>query len=242
MRREYMQFTDKELALCYRFSQKMIGNHNKDMIMEREDWEVFRDDFRGKLGEVALRKYIAKNIPNANIEGDIDYSVTPLGQWDSVDLQVNGLYINVKSVKQKSNFLMIEVKRYNNDGKYAYKNNDGNDVKIDAYVLVRVTVEPDMTVNTMHFTDVNQLKENRTIFAEILGGISHKDFWEKKHYATKGIRCTYQNLKAICNGQEELPDKIEGHEKKTEILQQDNYILFKDELNPVACFFKHIEV
>lgn len=234
-----MQFTNKELALCYRFSQEMIGNHNKDIIMEREDWEVFRDDFRGKLGEVALRKYIVKNFPNANIVGDIDYSVTPLGRWDIVDLQVNGLYINVKSVKQKSNFLMVETKRYNNDGKYAYKNNDDNEVKIDAYVLVRVTVEPDMTVDTMKFTDVSQLKRNRTIFAEILGGISHNDFWRKKHYATKGIRCTYRNLKAICDGITVLPDMIEGHEKKTEILQQDNYLLYKDELNPVDSIFNH---
>lgn len=234
-----MQFTDKELALCYRFSQKMTGKHNRDMIMEREDWEVFRDDFRGKLGEVALRKYIVENLPNANIEGDIDYSVTPLGQWDIVDLQVNGLYINVKSVKQGSNFLMIEAKRYNNDGKYVYQNNDGRDVKIDAYVLVRVTVEPDMTVQTMKFTDVSQLKKDRTISAEILGGISHNDFWEKKHYAARGIRCTYHNLRAICDGKNELPDKIEGCEEKTETLQQDNYILYKDELNSVASILKH---
>lgn len=229
-----MQFTDRELALCYRFSQEMVGNHNKDMIMERDDWEIFRDDFRGKLGEVALRKYIAECIPDANIDGDIDYSITPLGQWDTVDLRVNGIYINVKSVKQKSNFLMVETKRYNNHGGYAYKNNDGKDVKIDAYVLVRVTVEPDMTIHTMQFKDVKQLKENRTIFAEILGGISHNDFWDKKHYATKGIRCTYYNLMAICNGENELPDKVGGYEKKTEILQQDNYVLYKDELKPVV--------
>lgn len=98
-----MQYTDKELALCYRFSQQMVGKHNKDIIMDRDDWEIFRDDFRGKLGEVALRKYIIENIPDAKIEGDIDYSVTPIGQWDTVDLKVNGMYINVKSIKQKSN-------------------------------------------------------------------------------------------------------------------------------------------
>nr|DAQ63041.1 MAG TPA: hypothetical protein [Caudoviricetes sp.] len=229
-----MQFTDRELALCYRFSQEMIGNHNKDIIMEREDWEIFRDDFRGKLGEVALRKYITENVPNANIEGDIDYSVTPLGQWDTVDLQVNGIYINVKSVKQKSNFLMIEKKRYNADGQYSYKNNNGKEVQVDAYVLVRVTVEPDMTMYTMGFTDIEQLKENRVISAEILGGISHDEFWSKKHYISKGIRCTYYNLRAACDEKEVFPEQGRGSEKKTEILQQDNYILYKDELKSIA--------
>lgn len=134
---------------------------------------------------------------------------------------------------------MIEAKRYNNDGKYVYQNNDGRDVKIDAYVLVRVTVEPDMTVKTMKFTDVSQLKKDRTISVEILGGISHNDFWEKKHYVTKGIKCTCQNLRAICDGKKELPNKIGGCEKKAETLQQDNYILYKDKLNSVASILKH---
>ena len=61
------------------------------MIMDRDDWEIFRDDLRGKLGEIALRNYIMKNIPNANIESNIDFSVTPLGQWDITDY--NGIVI-----------------------------------------------------------------------------------------------------------------------------------------------------
>ena len=234
-----MQYTDKELALCYRFSQQMVGKHNKDIIMDRDDWEIFRDDFRGKLGEVALRKYIIENIPDAKIEGDIDYSVTPIGQWDTVDLKVNGMYINVKSIKQKSNFLMIETKRYNKDGKYAYLNNDGEEVKIDAYVLVKVNVELDIIANSMHFQKVEQLKNNRIISGEILGGVMHDEFWRKKHYIPRGIKCTYHNLRAACNEKSDFPDKITGKEKKTEILQQDNYVLYKDELKPILEIFKH---
>lgn len=233
-----MDFTDKELAQCYRFAQEMKGNHNRDMIMEREDWEIFRDDFRGKLGEVALRKYILSNVPEASIEGDIDYDVTPLGQWDITDLLVNGKYINVKSVKQRSNFLMIETKRYTDDGHYTYKNNNGEEVIVDAYVLVRVTVEPDMNITTMGYTEVEQLKRSHNVSAEILGGISHEDFWNKKHKATRGIKCTYHNLKAICDGLvDELPDRVMGGERKTEILQQDNYILYKNELSSIDSLF-----
>lgn len=228
-----MEFTDIELARCYRFAQEMKGNHNRDMIMDRQDWEIFRDDFRGKLGEVALRKYILSHIPTAIIEGDIDYDVTPLGQWDITDLLVNGKYINVKSVKQRSNFLLIETKRYREDGHYAYKNNNGIDVKVDAYVLVRVTVEPDMSIHTMGYREVKQIKNNHSVSAEILGGITHDEFWLRKHTAHRGIKCTYHNLKAICDGKTELPDRLVGGERKTEVLQQDNYILYKNELGSV---------
>lgn len=234
-----MNFTDRELALCYRFSQQMKGNHNRDMIMDREDWEIFRDDFRGKLGEVALKNYISLNFPTAKFESDIDYSVTPLGQWDTTDLLVNGIYINVKSVKQKSNFLMIETKRYNENGEYAYKNNDGKDVKIDAYVLVKVIIDPDMDTGTMEYREVEQLKHKHKISAEILGGISHEQFWEKKHKAYKGIKCTFNNLKAVCDEKRELPDSINGRERKNEILQQDNYILYKNELFSIKELFRH---
>lgn len=229
-----MNFTDKELALCYRFAQRMKGNHNRDMIMDRSDWEIFRDDFRGKLGEIALRKYIVEKFPYAMIEGDIDFSVTPLGQWDTTDLLVNGRYINVKSVKQRSNFLMIETKRYRENGEHSYQNNNGEDVRVDAYVLVRVSVEPDMNCKTMDYYDVEQLKSGHHVSAEILGGITHEMFWKKKHTALRGIKCTYYNLKAVCDGKEDkLPDQINGREKKNEILQQDNYILHKDELMPI---------
>lgn len=94
-----MTFTKNEVWECYQFARQMRGKHNRSMIMDRDDWEIFRDDLRGKLGEIALRNYIMKNIPNANIESNIDFSVTPLGQWDITDLIVNGKYINVKSVK-----------------------------------------------------------------------------------------------------------------------------------------------
>ena len=30
--------------------------------MNRYDWEIFRDDLRGKLGEVALRNYMIRDV------------------------------------------------------------------------------------------------------------------------------------------------------------------------------------
>lgn len=53
---------------CYLFARRMRGNHNPNMIMGRSEWEIFRDDFRGKLGEVALKNYIIRNVPNGSYE------------------------------------------------------------------------------------------------------------------------------------------------------------------------------
>lgn len=220
-----MTFTRGEVWKCYQFAKEMIGNHNRDMIMDREDWEIFRDDLRGKLGEVALRKYVLENIPSAVIDGEIDYSVTPLGQWDITDLIINGNYINVKSVKGNSRFLLVETNRYDTNGNYTYRNNDGEPVRIDAYVLVRVSIEPEINSADMNYTSVEEFRSSkgrRHIEAEILGGISHDAFWRTKHFAPKHMKCDYKNLQAVCNGKE-IELLYDGG--KTESLQRDNYIL-----------------
>lgn len=44
-----MTFTKNEVWECYQFARQMRGKHNRSMIMDRDDWEIFRDDLRGKL-------------------------------------------------------------------------------------------------------------------------------------------------------------------------------------------------
>lgn len=220
-----MIFTRGEVWRCYEFARDMIGNHNRAMIMDRDDWEIFRDDFRGKLGEVALRKYVVENIPTANIDGEIDYEVTPLGQWDITDLIINDCYINVKSVKGNSRFLLVETNRYDADGNYAYRNNDGEPVRIDAYVLVRVKIEPEISEEDLGYETLEEFRTargGRHIEAEILGAISHTDFWRNKHFAPQHMKCDYKNLQAACSG-EEIEMQYGG--RKTESLQRDNYVL-----------------
>ena len=149
-----MNFSYNEVKNVYNFAKEMVGNHNPNMIMQRDNWEIFRDDIRGKLGEVALRNYINENFPVANIQQGIDYSVTPRGQWDIVDLVVNGNYINVKSIRGNSNFLLVECNRYDENGNYRYNNNNGENVRIDSYVLVKVTIEPE--INRGDFNNINR--------------------------------------------------------------------------------------
>ena len=39
-----MTFTKNEVWECYQFARQMRGKHNRSMIMDRDDWEIFRDD------------------------------------------------------------------------------------------------------------------------------------------------------------------------------------------------------
>ena len=241
-------FKTEELRQCFRFASDMRGNHNPNIIGKRDDWEIFRDDFRGKLGELAVAKYIRNNIPNAKITGDIDFKVTPRGQWDITDIIINNRYYNVKSIKPNSNFLLVETLRYDKYGNYSYPNNDNTPVKIDGYILVKVNVYPDVQKNIFSQSFENfcangydsRLKKSvkRTFSAEIVGGISHKDFWQYKAYAPKGIRCDYLNLNAITEGCDinNLPSQLSGTESKNLILQTNNYVIGKNHLTNLSTF------
>lgn len=231
-------FTINEIRQCYNFARAMRGNHNPDMIQHRYDWEIFRDDFRGKLGEVAVYKYIRERMPDAVIDQGIDYSVTPRGQWDITDLTVNGKNINVKSIKGKSQFLLVECNRYDENGNYRYNNNNGENVRVDNYVLVRVFIDPEIgpgIFKIRSFDDfINRAWNSRirkevvrNIYAEVLGGISHEDFWAKKRRAERGILCSVNNLRAIAAGVDidHLPERVQGNEPQNKILKQNNYII-----------------
>ncbi len=211
---------------CYQFAQRMKGNHNPDMIMEREDWEIFRDDFRGKLGEVALRNYVISIIPEAVINTQIDFSVTPRGQWDRDDIIVNNKHISVKSIKGNARFLLIETYRYDESGNYSYLNDDGSTIVIDMYALVKVNIVPEISLDDMEYSSVADFwnsKGGRKVEYEVLGGITHKKFWEIKHFAPVGMKCNKNNLERICRG--ESPEMADGSVSKTESLQQNNYVI-----------------
>jgi len=248
-----MEFTINEIKQCYNFAKAMVGNHNPDMIMVRKDWEIFRDDIRGKLGEIAVRRYIEKEIPNAIINTNIDFNVTPRGSWDITDLVVNNKYLSVKAIRGHSEFLLIETKRYDENGNYKYSNNDGNNVKLDYYVLTRIGIEPEITKSAFAMHDfetfINEawsgsLKKEviRRFTLEVLGGISHENFWINKTFAPKGIKCSVPNLRAITNNTliENLPQKLRGNEKRNEILQQDNYVISGESSKRQFCKLEEI--
>lgn len=232
-----LYFNENEIIRCFDFAKKMVNNHNRELIQYREDWEICRDVFRGKLGEIAVRNYLY-NKNGYNITTDLDFNVMPLGKWDNLDLEINGQAVNVKSIKGNARFLLVECNRYDQYGNYRYKNNDGSNVRIDYYILVRVNIDPEINRGVFNIKSYDELmykawnprikaEVKRDISAEVLGIISHNDFWKKKRYAPAGIKCSIKNLEAICNDVsiENLPDKRTGREYSNQILQKDNYVL-----------------
>lgn len=224
---------------CYKFARNMKGKHNPNMIMEREDWEIFRDDFRGKLGEVAVKNYFDENVDLLTPAGEIDFSVSERGQWDQFDLKVEDKILSIKSVKAKSKFLMIETSRFDKFGNYAYDNENNEKITIDYYVLVRVDINPEIDKYDLDYHNITEFwksKNGRKVNTEILGILSHSDFWNIKHIAPKGMRCNIKNLILACN--EGKVDMSLGN-NKTENLQKENYIINSElEMFGIEQYFK----
>lgn len=242
-RRTVMIFTNKELEKCIDFAKKMEGNHKSDMIMERDVWEIFRDDLRGKLGEIAVHKYLCDKLGTKYNLNEIDFSVLERGKWDTTDLEVEGKFINVKAIRHNASFLLIETKRYNRYGEYCYANNDGKKVPLDIYALVRLALYTEKDNKKIDFNEddykniiesenpVATLKEGRTISAEILGGINHKVFWKNRKTARRGIVCTKDNLAKVWAG--ETPERSTESGDKNYILQTNNYFVPESEMSPL---------
>lgn len=262
-------FDDKTLEKYYKFAQGMKGKHNPDMIFKRNHWNIFRDDFRGKLGEEALVRYIELTNETLKINERIDTSISDRGVWDNTDLIVEKKYISVKSIRENSNFLLIEANRYEKNGNHKYKNNDGNSVKVDYYALVRVNINPDILKSQAEIIEKYEklvkdkgsrdeadkfwsepedsifkltwkefkINKNIEIYAEILGFISHQDFWKNKGFAPAGIRCDGKNLKDIADAKENIIPKNKlrkplSTDSSNYILQVDNYVInSKDMIN-----------
>ena len=242
-------FTQPQVYAAYEFARNMIGKHHPNMIMNRANWEIFRDDIHGKLGEIAVESYIVKNHPEYHINSGVDYSIMERGQWDISDLIVNEKSLNVKSIGEKSSYLMIECQRYDDQGNYVYKNNDNLPVQVDGYVLVRVVVKPEINENDFNkCIDIidNQrsmsefmkvFKEDmgqRTITCEILGAIDHDNFWKIKKYAPQGMMCTSDNLWKVVNGEARSSlEMAQPWTRKNLKLQKDNFIVHKNKLSPL---------
>lgn len=88
-------FTRGEVRLACEFARDMVGNHAPDLIGKREAWEIFKDDIHGKLGEIAVEKYIQEKLSDCVINSGVDYTIMPRGQWDITDLIVNNTPQNV---------------------------------------------------------------------------------------------------------------------------------------------------
>ena len=220
---------EKALKLCYNFAAGMNGNHNNDKIQHRMVWEIFRDDFRGKYSEIAVRNSVIADLKEYSIKTDLDFKIEPKGKWDTTDLDIikkgndesDYESISVKGVKKRSSNLLIEKERFNEDGSFSYKNADNSEIKVDIHVLVEVDINKEIdkyiykdsngeyhTDNTNgKFLSYDKVFGNRKVTPIILGAISHKYFWKIKSFAPKGIICSSGNLYHISEHKDKFNEK-----------------------------------
>lgn len=241
------EFSKKEVSAACDFAKGMVGNHATDLIGARTDWEVFRDDIRGKLGEIALEKYVIEQLKGCEINQGVDYQIMPRGQWDTTDLIVNQKYLNVKTIGERANYLMVECFRYDDNGNYVYRNNNGSCVRVDAYVLVKVVIKPEIDQtdfdnrNDVDFKNLfKQRGGGRTIRYEVLGAIDHQEFWTIKSHAPQGMKCITNNFKKVESNDYESLEMIEDGPDvcRNQRLQIDNFILHKQRLRSLETVLK----
>lgn len=176
------------------------GNkHNPDSFASgeskntRNNEQIFRDAFQGKLAEVAFFNYYSKdfkiNEPN--------FDEWERGFWEDTDFiaEYNGLSyrISIKSTKHFGNLLLLEKNRYNSYGLYiesAEANSPG--IKHDVIFLIRIKGINNSLPEWYDYAKLEDIK------AEITGYIKHEDFLK----AIEDNKCLEKGW--IINGKEKL--------------------------------------
>lgn len=228
-----INFVDEELKNCFDYARNMIDKHNINVIKDRENWEIFNDDFKVKVAELAFRKVLAEN--NIYSDNDISYECKRDAKWDIFNVKINDKLINIKFVDKDDEFLLLDMDNYESDGAYDY---DDEPLNFYGYAIVRVIVEPNILPEVLKYKVYSEFKNNvmdykqgkeveRTIEANFLGVIKQDDFWKNKGIAPNGIRVSNKNFEAVLEGKnkDEMPEVLYGCESKEEVLQKDVYVL-----------------
>lgn len=102
-----------EYDSCVNFAVNSIGNQRELSFGQkgesRGEKEMYENTLQGKLGEIAFKKFL----DISELKGmSLDFEVYPKGQWDNgVDICVNKINIDVKSVKSISKWFLLEVNK-----------------------------------------------------------------------------------------------------------------------------------
>lgn len=106
----------EEAQRCKNFADSMINNdsqrpYRSNSTVNRSPKEMQENIYRGKLAELACRKFLLDN--KIEVEGDVDFRVLPRGQWDNnYDIQIKELQkrtVDVKSSSNKACNLLLEA-------------------------------------------------------------------------------------------------------------------------------------
>lgn len=177
-----IEFNQNEIKNCINFANKVYYKHgdfkDKENNNKRTTKQTINDVIRGKLAEIAIYKYLIKNLNNNIKLSKVDFNIYPDYVADKYDFTLNNYNINVKSSKLNSSCLLIEKDRFIYD-----KNNnpigmDGQANNLpDIYIFVQIKYD-----------------KNTKSFAKIVGIISQKKFWKNKTLLKRGFILNKNNL------------------------------------------------
>lgn len=180
-------FTEKEIKKAIDFARSIKWKHgcfsdkaNKN-IDNRTDAEVYVSILRGKLAEIALKKYLQEKHKDSKHKiAGLDFNIYKRGICDEFDLKFDRYTISIKSSKMFASCLFVEKDKYETD----YFGNpisiEGHDGGIpDFYAFVKVKI------------DMNKINDS---YAQICGAISHNDFWRMKKELPRGTYINKNNM------------------------------------------------
>jgi len=104
----YISETDPDLKKCDTFAIECSSPHRnyRSGGKTRRNMDQIRQDmFRGKVGEIAVKKHLE---PIGLRDIELDFNNYGKGGWDNGDIQINDKIISVKSTAHYSRYLMIE--------------------------------------------------------------------------------------------------------------------------------------
>ena len=233
---ERVGVSPRDVWRCYEFARDMQGHHNNTLIMQRSSQQIFRDDLRGKLAEIAVKKYLERQ--NHNV-GELDFEIYDLGTWDRDDIVVdNSVHVSVKSSGENANYLLIETNRVDPEtGEYSYRNNNGDRIIVNHYAFVNVSIagehEDDFTTHT-DMCDFLQIEDDtwtagaRRVMCYLRGFLSDDQFWRIKRLAPRGIKATKDNFGRVSRDENVVADPA-FVESDRRWLQKVNYLVCLDQ-------------
>lgn len=109
--------SEEDLNLCVEFSEQSAPTQQdiefgQNDIKARDVKEIARDNLIGKIAEVAFKRIIEKNYPDAG-EIPLDFSVYERGKYDNQDANINETLIDIKATREGGEWFLIEWNKLN---------------------------------------------------------------------------------------------------------------------------------
>jgi hypothetical protein len=159
----------------------------------REQDEQFENTLRGKLGECFFLEFLGMGKHHKEL---IDYRKLDRGDWDSgYDMVINGIPVETKTTKHIGSLLLLECKKWNEDGtpKHSIPEEDGTVAIPEIIVLVSLWLSKNAkdTIHSKTVIDIDKVFSNSCVRGfitrdDLLEGMSLGQDEENPYFRRKG--------------------------------------------------------